>query len=65
MRVNSFIKIDDKNFKKIRFSMIKRNFNKFVELMSKKSKNDVNFNKHESLSHKQKIEINFRMKNKD
>ena len=52
MRVNSFIKIDDKNFKKIHLSMIKRNFNKFVELVSKKSKNDADFNKHKSLFHK-------------
>ena len=52
MRVNSFIKIDDKNFKKIRFLMIKKIFKKFVEFMSKKSNNDANFNKHESLFYK-------------
>ena len=65
MRVNSFIKIDDKNFKKVHFLMIKRNFNKFAESVSKKNKNDINFNKYKSLFHKQKVEINFRMKNKN
>ena len=65
MRVNLFIKIDDKNFKKIRLLMIKKNFKKIVEFMSKKNENDANFNKHESLFHKQKIEINFHMKDKD
>ena len=65
MRVNSFIKIDDKNFKKIYLSMIKKNLNKFVEFVSKKSKNDADFNKHESLFHKQKIEISFRVKDKN
>ena len=65
MRINSFIKIDDKDFKKIRLSIIKRNLKKFVEFMLKKNKNDANFNKHESLFHKQKIEINFHVKNKN
>ena len=35
MRVNSFIKINNKDFKKTCLLMIKKNFNKFVELMSK------------------------------
>ena len=65
MRVNSFIKIDDKNFKKNCFLMIKRNFKEFIEFVSKKSKNNADFNKHESLFHKQKIEVNFHMKNKN
>ena len=61
MRVNSFTEINDKNFNKIFFSTIKKNFKEVIKFISK-SKNDAQFNAHESLFHKQKNKIRFDVK---
>ena len=51
MCVNSFTEIDDKNFNKISFSTIKKNFKEIAEFILK-NKDDANSNAHESLFHK-------------
>ena len=51
MRVNSFTKIDERNFNKKNFSTIKKNFKKIAEFILK-NKDDINFNAYESLFHK-------------
>ena len=51
MFVNSFTKINDRNFNKISLSTIKIFFKKIIEFILK-NKNDVNSNAHELLSHK-------------
>ena len=61
MRVNSFTKIDDRNFNEISFSTMKKNFKKVTEFISR-SKNDANSNAHESLFYKQKNKIKFDVK---
>ena len=61
MRINSFTKINDKDFNKIFLSTIKKNFKKVAEFILK-NKDDANFNAHESLFHKQKNRIKFDMK---
>ena len=61
MCANSFTEINNKNFNKILFSTIKKNFKKVAEFMSK-NKNDANFSAHESLFHKQKNKIRLDMK---
>ena len=61
MRVNSFTKIDDRNFNKTFLSTIKKNFNKVAEFISK-SKDDANSNAYELLFHKQKNKIRLDVK---
>ena len=51
MRANSFTKIDDRNFNKILFSTIIKNFKKIAEFILK-NKDDANSSVHESLFHK-------------
>ena len=51
MRVNSFIEIDNKNFNKIFFLTIKKNFKK-VAVFILKNKDDANSNAHKSLFYK-------------
>ena len=51
MRINSFIKLDNKNFNKIFLLTIKENFKKVAEFISR-NKNDANSNVYELLSHK-------------
>ena len=51
MRVNSFIKINNKNFNEIFFSMIKKIFKIIVEFISK-NKDDANSNAYKSLFYK-------------
>ena len=61
MRVNSFTKIDNRNFNKIFLSTIKKTFKEVVKFMSK-SKNDTNFSAHESLFQKQKSRVRLDVK---
>ena len=61
MRANSFTEIDDRNFNKKKFSTIKKHFKKIVEFISK-SKDDANFNAHESFFYKQKNKVKLNMK---
>ena len=51
IRVNSFTKIDNKDFNKISLSMIKKNLKKVVEFILK-SKDNANFSVYESLFYK-------------
>ena len=61
MRINSFTKIDNKNFNKIFLLTIKKNFKKIAEFILK-NKDNANFNVHESLFRKQKDKIKHDMK---
>ena len=61
IRVNSFTKIDDRNFNKIFLSTIKENSKKIVEFISR-NKDDANSSAYESLSHKQKSKVKFDVK---
>ena len=61
MRVNSFTKIDNKDFNKISLSTIKKYFKKIAEFILK-NKDDANSNTHKSLFYKQKDRIRFNVK---
>ena len=64
MHVNSFIKINNKNFNEIFLSTIKKSFKKVAEIISR-NKNDANSNVHELLFYKQKDRIRFNAKIQD
>ena len=61
MRVNSFTEINNKDFNKIFFLTIKKNFKKVAEFISR-SKDDVNSNTYESLIYKQKSKVKLDVK---
>ena len=61
MRVNSFTEIDNRNCNEISLSTIKEKFKETVKFISR-SKDDANFNAHESLFYKQKNKIRFDVK---